>query len=194
MLDIETVEDPAVAAALMDPLRARILSELTEPRSAATLAERVGLTRQKVNYHLRTLEKRGLARVAEERKWGGITERRMVATAASYVVSPDALGPVASDPERTADRLSASYLIALAARAVREVGRLVRLARAENKRLATLSIDTEVNFATPADRAAFTQELGEAITNLVARYHSPTASDGRVHRLVVLAHPFEERP
>jgi len=152
------------------------------------------LPRQKVNYHLRTLEQRGLARVAEERKWGGITERRMVATAASYVVSPDALGPVASDPERTADRLSASYLIALAARAVREVGRLARRARAEDKRLATLSIDTEVNFATPADRSAFTQELGEAITNLVARYHNPSASDGRVHRLVVLAHPFEERP
>lgn len=194
MLDIETVEDPAAAAALMDPLRARILSELTEPRSAATLAQRVGLPRQKVNYHLRTLEQRGLCRVAEERKWGGITERRLVATAASYVVSPDALGPVASDPERTADRLSAGYLIALAARAVREVGRLMRLARAENKRLATLSVDTEVNFATPADRSAFTQELGEAITSLVARYHNPSASDGRLHRLVVLAHPFEERP
>ena len=194
MLDIETVEDPAAAAALMDPLRARILSELTEPRSAATLAQRVGLPRQKVNYHLRTLEQRGLCRVAEERKWGGITERRLVATAASYVVSPDALGPMASDPERTADRLSAGYLIALAARAVREVGRLMRLARAENKRLATLSVDTEVNFATPADRSAFTQELGEAITSLVARYHNPSASDGRLHRLVVLAHPFEERP
>ena len=41
MLDIETVEDPAAAAALMDPLRARILSELTEPRSAAALAKRL---------------------------------------------------------------------------------------------------------------------------------------------------------
>lgn len=194
MLDIETVEDPAAAAALMDPLRARILSELTEPHSAATLAQRVGLPRQKVNYHLRALEERGLARVAEERKWGGITERRLVATAASYVVSPDALGPVASDPERTADRLSAGYLIALAARAVREVGRLLRRARAENKRLASLSVDTEVNFATPADRAAFTQELGEAITSLVARFHDPSAPDGRVHRVVVLAHPIEERP
>ncbi|MEO1229046.1 MAG: helix-turn-helix domain-containing protein [Myxococcota bacterium] len=193
MLDVETVEDPAVAATLMDPIRARILSELTEPRSAATLAERVGLTRQKVNYHLRALEERGLARVAEQRQWGGITERRLVATAASYVVSPDALGPVASDPERTADRLSAGYLVALAARAVREVGRLMRRARAEGKRLATLSIDTEVNFATPADRSAFTRELGEAMTNLVARYHQPSASDGRVHRLVVLAHPIEER-
>ena len=71
---------------------------------------------------------------------------------------------------------------------------LVRRARAEKKRLATLSLDTEVNFATPADRSAFTQELGEAITNLVARYHNPSASDGRVHRLVVLAHPIEKRP
>ena len=194
MLDIETVEDPAAAAALMDPLRVRILSELTEPRSAATLAQRVGLPRQKVNYHLRALEQRGLARVAERRQWGGITERRLVATAASYVVSPEALGPVASDPDRTPDRLSAGYLIALAARAVREVGRLVRRARAEKKRLATLSLDTEVNFATPADRSAFTQELGEAITSLVARYHNPSAPDGRVHRLLVLAHPIEERP
>lgn len=194
VLDIETVDDPAAATALLDPLRARILSELTEPRSAAALAERVELPRQKVNYHLRTLEKLGLARVAEEKKWGGITERRMVATAASYVVSPDALGPVASDPERTADRLSAGYLIALAARAVREVGRLVRLARAEEKRLATLSIDAEVNFTTPADRASFTRELGEALTSLVARYHNPSAPDGRVHRLVVLAHPLEKRP
>ena len=84
-------------------------------------------------------------------------------------------------------------LARLAARAVREVGRLVRLARAENKRLATLSLDTEVNFTTPADRSAFTQELGEAITKLVARYHNPSASDGRVHRLLVLAHPIEKK-
>lgn len=195
MFDIETVEDPAAAAALMDPLRARILSEITtEPRSAAALAQRVGLPRQKVNYHLRTLEARGLARVADERKWGGLTERRLVATASSYVVSPDALGPVASDPARSSDRLSAGYLIALAARAVREVGRLVRRARTEGKRLATLSLDTEINFATPAERAEFTQELGQAITGLVARYHTPSASDGRAHRLVVLAHPIMETP
>ncbi len=193
MLDIETVEDPAAAAALMDPLRARILSELTEPRSAAALAKRIGLPRQKLNYHLRTLEDRGLARVAEEKKWGGLTERRMVATAASYVVSPDALGPVASDPERTADRLSAGYLIALAARAVREVGRLVHRARSEGKRLATLSLDTEIHFATPSDRAAFTRELGEAVTRLVAQYHQPKAKDARMHRLVVLAHPITEK-
>lgn len=82
----------------------------------------------------------------------------MVATAATYVVSPGALGPVAADPARANDRLSASYLIALAARAVREVGELWRTAREKNKRLATLSTDTAIRFRSPTDRAAFTRE------------------------------------
>src|ERR687894_2686670 len=112
MLDVEVIEDPAGAVVALDPVRARLLAELAEPRSAAMLAERVGLTRQKVNYHLRTLEAHGLVRVAEERRWGGLTERLLVASAASYVVSPGALGAAASgDPARPADPLSARYLV-----------------------------------------------------------------------------------
>src|SRR6476619_8460195 len=101
---------------------------MTAPASAATLATRVGLARQKVTYHLNTLEAHGMVQLAEERKWGGLTERLLVATAASYVVNPSALGPVAVDPDREVDRLSASYLIALGARVIREVGDLVRRA------------------------------------------------------------------
>ena len=113
----------------------------------------------------------------------------MVATASSYVVSPSAMGAVASDPARGSDRLSASYLIALGARIVREVSGLIRAARRTEKRLATLSLDTEVRFRSSADRAAFTDELTQAITTLVARYHDESAPDGRSHRLVVVAHP-----
>ena len=149
MLDVAVIEEPAAAAVTLDPKRARLLAEMAEPVSAATLAARVGLPRQKVNYHLRTLEKHGLARVAEERRWGGLTERRLVATARSYVVSPAALGPLASDPDRAADRLSASYLIALGARIVREVSGFLRRSAETGKRLATLSIDTEIRFASP---------------------------------------------
>src|SRR5215218_6709796 len=118
MLDIQVIESPAAATVALEPMRSRLLSELATPASAATLATRVGLTRQKVNYHLNTLEAHGLVRLAEERKWGGLTERLLVATAASYVVSPGALGPAAADPGRDIDRLSASYLIALGARLV----------------------------------------------------------------------------
>ena len=190
MFDIQVIEDPTTAAVAMEPTRSRILSELADPASAATLATRVGLTRQKVNYHLRALEEHGLVRLADERKWGGLTERRMVATAASYVVSPNALGPVAVDPNREVDRLSASYLIALGARIIREVADLVRRAEKANKRLATLAVDTEVRFRSPTERAAFSQELTTAIANLVSKYHDDAAPGGRAHRLVVMAHPL----
>src|SRR4051812_13550912 len=137
MVDLRVIDDPASASVALDPVRSRLLSELRTPVSAATLAGRMGLPRQKVNYHLRTLEAHGLVRVDSEKKWGGLTERRLVATASAYVVSPAALGPVAADPERGMDRLSAGYLVALAARVVREVGQLLRKSEELNKRLAT---------------------------------------------------------
>jgi DNA-binding transcriptional ArsR family regulator len=193
MLDIQVIDDPAAATAALEPTRSRLLSELAAPASAATLATRVGLARQKVNYHLRALESHGLVQLAEKRKWGGLTERLLVATAASYVVSPSALGPVAADPDREVDRLSASYLIALGARIVREVADLVRRAQKTGKRLATLAVDTEVRFRSPADRAAFTAELAEAITKLVSKYHDESAPGGRAHRLVVVAHPLPKK-
>lgn len=190
MMDIRVIEEPAAATVALDPVRSRLLSELREPASAAMLANRVGLARQKVNYHLRTLESHGLVRVASEKRWGGITERRLVATASAYVVSPSALGPVAADPERETDRLSASYLIALAARAVGEVGDLFRRASEAGKPLATLSVDTVIRFRSAKDRAAFSKELTEAIHHLVATYHDESAPGGRSHRLVLMAHPL----
>ena len=189
VLDIEVIEDPAAAAVALDPVRARLLAGLAEPGSAATLAARFGIARQKVNYHVRALEAHGLVEVAEERRHGGITERILRATAASYVVSPAALDASGADPDQTADRLSARYLVALAGRMVREVGSLARRAAAAGKRLPTLTIDTEIRFRSAEDRAAFADELTATVLALAARYHH---DDGRPHRLVVVAHPRPE--
>ena len=193
MLAIEVIANPAAAAAALEPVRSRLLSELAEPASAATLAGRLGIPRQKINYHLHALESHGLVRVAEKRRWGGLTERLLVATAASYVVSPSALGRAAADPDRTSDRLSANYLIALAARIVREVKDLLDRAKEANKRLPTLSVDTVVRFRSPADRAAFSEELAGTVAKLVSRYHDASVPGGRAHRLVIVAHPLIPR-
>src|SRR6267142_2787415 len=95
------------------------------PGSASTLAGRVGLTRQKANYHLRALERHGLVELVEERRRGNCTERVLQATAASYVISPTALSAVAPDPSREPDQRSARWLLAVAGRLVREVGELI---------------------------------------------------------------------
>jgi DNA-binding transcriptional ArsR family regulator len=186
VLDVEVIEDTAAAVVALDPVRARLLAELAEPGSAATLATRVGLPRQRVHYHLKALEDQGLVELAEERRHGGLTERVLQATAAAYVVSPAALGEGAVQPERAADRLSAHYLIALAGRIVCEVGSMARRAGTAGKRLPTMSIDTEIRFASAEDRADFADDLAALVVDLAARYHH---DEGRPHRLVVAAYP-----
>jgi DNA-binding transcriptional ArsR family regulator len=189
MLDVAVIDDPAAAEAALEPARARLLAQLTEPRSAAMLAAAAGLARQKVNYHLRTLERHGLVELVQERRKGNVTERLLQATAASYVISPAALAAVGPDPARAPDRLSARWLLALAAQLVRDVGDLITGADRAQKKLATFATDGRVRFASAADRAAFTAELMQAVTALVAKYHDEQADGGRDHRLVIAIHP-----
>lgn len=189
MLDVDVIDDPAAAMAALDPVRADILAILAEPGSSTTVAAALGLPRQQVNYHLRTLERHDLVRVVEERPKRGLTERVMRATARAYVVAPSTLGESAVDPART-DRLSTRYLIAVAARMVGEVADLARGADETRKPLATLAIDSEIRFASAADRAAFTAELTSAVAALAAKYHDEQATRGRWHRVVVAAHPM----
>lgn len=186
MLEVAVIEDPAAAGVSLDPVRTRLLAELSAPASASMLAVRLGLPRQKLNYHLRALERHGLVELVEERRKGNVTERVLRATAESYVISPGALGRVQPDPGRAPDQLSARWLLALAARMVRELGELIAGAARAGKRLPTFAVDGEVRFASAADRAAFAEELAGAVTSLIGKYH---AEHGRDHRVLLAVHP-----
>jgi DNA-binding transcriptional ArsR family regulator len=189
MDDVTVIDDPAAAEVSLDPIRTRLLAELARPGSASTVGERVGLTRQKANYHLRALERHGLIELVAERRKGNCTERVLQATAASYVISPSALAAVAPDPSRAPDQRSARWLLAVAGRTVREVGELISGARSAGKPVATLGIDSEIRFGSAADRAAFAAELATSVNALVAKYHNANATRGRDHRFVVALHP-----
>jgi hypothetical protein len=88
---------------------------------------------------------------------------------------------------------------------VQEVGQLIAGAAAAKQKLATFAIDGEITFRSAADRAAFVEELGVAVTRLVDKYQaggrdhtagSPAGSPpaGRKHRLVVALHPSLKAP
>jgi DNA-binding transcriptional ArsR family regulator len=189
MFEVAVIEDASAAEASLDPIRARLLAALAEPGSATTLAAKVGLARQKVNYHLRTLEQHGLVELVEERRKGNVTERVLQATAASYVISPAALSAVQPDPERSPDRLSTQWLLAVASRLVRDVGMLMTRAARVRKKVSTFAMDGNVRFASAAERSAFAEELAKAVTSLVSKYHDENAEGGRDHRVIVAIHP-----
>ena len=190
MLPIAVIEDPATAESLLDPVRTRLLAALAEPASATMLASRVGLPRQLVNYHLRTLERHGLVELEAERRKGNVTERLMRASAGSYVISPAALtaAPARSGAGRpTSVRPCGCWPWRRDSSAT--WARSSPAPPASGAGSSTFALDAEVRFASAADRAAFADELATAVTSLIGRYHDDDAPRGRTHRVLVAIHP-----
>jgi len=187
------------AAAILDPLRRRILEALARPDSAAGVARRLRLPRQRLNYHVRELARAGLLRRAGRRRKRNMTEQCYVATARGYVLSPELLGRLGADPRRVEDTLSAAYLLALAGQLQSELGRASREAAAQGKRLTTLSMNSEFRFESAEQRAAFARALQAAIVDVIGRFSSParrgdrTTGAGRPYRLVLGCYPVPPR-
>ncbi len=188
-IEIDVIEDSREAATLLEPTRLRLMESLAEPRSGAQLARELELPRQRVNYHLRELEKAGLVELVEERRKGNCQERLVRAKARSYLIGPGALGPIATDPSKLGERFSWAYLVGVAARIIRELASLRRRADKAGKGLPTLTIDTEVRFANASSQQAFAEELTREVARLVAKHHDGDTPDGRRYRLVVGSYP-----
>jgi DNA-binding transcriptional ArsR family regulator len=189
MVPVDIIESMQGAAAALQPLRVLLLSKLAQPASATQLARELGTSRQKLNYHLKELLRAGLVEQVEERRKGNCTEVFMQAKARSFVVGPTALGDLGADPANVQDRFSWGYLVAVCTKAIRQLGVLRARAEQHEKRLATLTIEAEVRFATADDRTAFANDLATAVAAVVSRHHSPDAEGGRTFRLFACAHP-----
>ncbi len=150
-------------------LRRRVLDELEEPDSAAGVARRLGVARQKVNYHLRALERDGLVELVDERPRRGFVERRLRAVAR--------------------DRFSSAYLAVAAARTATDVATLRERAGEAGQTLPTVTVETEIRFASPAALRAFAEELAAATARLAAEYDRPDLAGARPFRLLAAAHP-----
>jgi DNA-binding transcriptional ArsR family regulator len=187
---IDLITDPGRAGLVVDPLRRRLLEELRDrPDSASGLARRLGTSRQRLQYHLTALEEAGFVELTEERKRGNCVERVLRVTAGRLLVDPAILGAEAAEPGALQDRFSATYLLALAARAIREIAGVRERARRQRKRLATVAVDADVRLGSPADFDAFARDLAAAVARVVAKHHDERASDGRRFRVMAAAWP-----
>jgi len=189
---IQVIRGLDQAAAALEPTRLRLLSELAAPEgdSASGLARRLGLPRQRVNYHLRELERAGLVELVREQKKGNCVERIVRAVARSYLISPEVLGGAApKDDAEVRDRFSSAYLVSAAARTIRDVALLRDRAARAGQSLASLTIELEVRFASAADRNAFAEDLANEVAKLAAEYHDEAAAEGRLYRFVIGGYP-----
>lgn len=189
MRAVQVIDRPREAALLAAPVRQRILEALSEPGSASGVAKRLGLTRQVATYHFRQLEGAGFLTLVREEAKRGCTERFYQRSAEHFVVSNGVVGKSGLNARRIKDRFSSAYLAALASQVADEVGSAQRDAGEAGRSLPTLAASVDIRFRTPADRAAFADELMGAIAALAAKYHHDDAPDGRTYRLFAGAYP-----
>ncbi|WP_238177136.1 helix-turn-helix domain-containing protein [Kribbella sp. VKM Ac-2566] len=180
------VEEPEKVRLALSPIRRRLLELLREPSSATQLAAALDLPRQRVNYHLRELEKAGLLELVEERRRRGFTERILRASA-DLVVDPGVMGRAFTQIQ---DQYAAEHLVEVAAGTVRDVARMQTAADADGKRLLTFTLETEVRFAEPGDVHRFTDALTAAMQQVVEEFDS---EGGRPYRLIAGGHPAPRR-
>jgi DNA-binding transcriptional ArsR family regulator len=190
---LQIIQDPQKAGILLQGPRLKLLAELAGGSSAAGLGRKLGVPRQKLNYHLRELEKEGFIELVEERRKGNCMERIVRATAQSYVIGPQAMGLLGETPAEAVDRFSVAFLIATAARIIRELTNLALKARRAGKRVATLTLDAEIRFRSAESRNEFAEELTAAVAALAAKYHDEHSEGGRRFRLVAAAYPSPDR-
>jgi DNA-binding transcriptional ArsR family regulator len=196
----QLITDLATASALLDPLRLRILTQAREALSASEIAERLQMSRQKVNYHVKALSEQGLLLLVDERRKRNMIERVYRASAQSYLLAPDLLGPLAALAEHPALDETGAYdpatLMALAGRLVAEVSQALAQAEPDGRPLTTLSITADFRFLSYAQQAAFTYALREALDQVVRHFAAPyeipgeRPAMGRPFRLLLGCYPL----
>ena len=194
---VETVADGSRAAVLMQhPVRRTIVALARSPISATEIAGRLGLPRQRVNYHVRKLERARFLRPAERRVRRNMIEQRYVATAQTYVIAPELLGALAPHANAVRDGASAAALFSIASRAQADMSRVVAEADATGTRVATISMTADVRFENSDQRAAFASALESAVTDIIAKHSAPFSppdgadAPGRPYRLFLGCHPI----
>ena len=192
---LDCVDDPERASVLLDPLRLRILREACSVSSATAIAQRLELPRQRVNYHVRQLAAAGFLEDAGQRRKGNLIEQLWRATARSYLLVPDVLGPLAVDRRQIEDRRSAAYLLALTGQVQSEMAQVEAEASARGKRVPTLSMSGELRFESAEQRSSFARALRAAVAQVVEDFASPFraegggAAPGRPYRLILGCYP-----
>ncbi len=186
---VNIIEDSKTASSLLNPMRRQMLEHLKEQNTASGLARILHITRQKVNYHLRELEKRGLVEFVKENKRGNCVERILQATARSYLISLESVGQLPLDVKQIKNEFSSTYLVAVASNMINEVAQLKSKAEKANKKLATFTLQSEIRLASPKSLHNFTEELSKFTAKLVAKYHDERTPKGRKYKFNICAHP-----
>jgi DNA-binding transcriptional ArsR family regulator len=189
--EIESIDSLERAQALLHPMRLRILALAAQPVSAVELAKELGSTPQKLNYHLKALEKAGLVTKVREEKRRNLTKAYYQAEAKRLWFSPKLVAEHGDAARATRDRLSLHNLLGLAHELEQDVIRVMN--RPGPQGAASLGLKAELRFRDGEARRAFMEEYMAVLDGLVRKY-GPGPETNTNERFTAIVAVYPEVP
>jgi DNA-binding transcriptional ArsR family regulator len=186
--ETHVVRSPEQAAALLNPLRAEILAIVREPASAAEVARKIGDTPQRINYHLKSLEKVGLVRRVGTRQVRNLVEVLYQAIAKSFLLS-EAVGLNPETSERIKEQGALAHLITLSDRIRRDALLLMERSEENKGQIPSASLQMKVHLDSEERRRAFLRDYAAMLEELVNRYGAAGEGDENAFRVTAVIYP-----
>lgn len=192
MQDVHLIERAEEAGELLKPIRISILSRLAEPRTCPEIARQLGVTTQKVNYHMNVLRQAGLVQLVEERRNRGTIEGVYQAAARSFWFSPRLVADLGGR-STASDEAGLAYLLQLIEELQVDIGRLAEKTSAGQ--IPSVAFDGRIELADPEQRGAFLKDLKEAVENIARKYGrrgGGRKSAGDSYRFALACYPQQD--
>lgn len=187
ILPVYRLETAEQALSLLNPARAEMLGLLDEPASASELARRIGEPPQKVNYHLKSLEKVGLVRRSGTRQIKNLVEVLYRAIARSYVI-PDSFGWPEEWRTRMKSQGALRHLLQAADSIRQDAARLMDAAD-QAAEVPSAALEFEVELPDEAARQAFIREYAEAVKQVAGKFRAPDGPSDNAYRVLAVIYP-----
>lgn len=168
ILDRYYIESPEQATVLLNPIRGEIIAQLLEPGSAAEVARTLGETAQRINYHLKALEKAGLVQRVGTRQVRNLVEVLYRSIAKTFVLA-DCLSMKPETVQKLKDQSSLAHLVTTSERIRRDAMLLMEQSDV-GQEIPSATMQLQVHLSNEQQRQAFIEEYAAMVQQLVERY------------------------
>lgn len=162
------IESPEQATVLLNPIRGEIIAQLLEPGSAAEVARTLGETAQRINYHLKALEKAGLVQRVGTRQVRNLVEVLYRSIAKTFVLA-DCLSMKPETVQKLKDQSSLAHLVTTSERIRRDAMLLMEQSDV-GQEIPSATLQLQVHLSGEQQRQAFIEEYAAMVQQLVERY------------------------
>jgi DNA-binding transcriptional ArsR family regulator len=183
---VKVIESAPQLQAITHPTRLRVLDALRAPDSAAGVARGLGEPRQRINHHVKELEKAGLVVPAGERRTGNFVEQLYQSVGGTFTISPRLAWGDRARAEALASQVSLEHLVEFGERLQRDAAALLDRAAFDGEEIASAAVEATVRFPDAAARAAFLDEYLQLTADLIRRHAS---ANGPGYTVGLVVHP-----